>query len=351
VNLVCGFGGFDLAEHWVQNGLGRSRLLPSDQAGMRMMGARKLRFATTSFQLTRDGVLAEAHLAESLGYDTFVVADHLYENLAPFPTLMVMAKHTGLRVGTCVLCNDFRHPLLMAKDAATLDVLSDGRFELGLGAGYQPPEYQMAGIPFDRGRERFDRLAEAVRIVKLAFAGKAFSFDGAYYQVREYTSYPKPAQSRLPLMLGGGGRRLLSLAAAEADIVSVLPAAGPGGLLRATQLTTDSLREKIAVLRAAAPDRWTELEVNILIFDVTVTTDRRAAAAEYLAELDERLGQFTIDGPVTVDDLLDSPCLLFGTVNQITEQLQLLREVTGVSYLGVFPHCVKAFAPIMDRLN
>jgi alkanesulfonate monooxygenase SsuD/methylene tetrahydromethanopterin reductase-like flavin-dependent oxidoreductase (luciferase family) len=129
----------------------------------------------------------------------------------------------------------------------------------------------MAGIPFDRGRERFDRLAEAVRIVKLAFAGQAFSFDGAYYHVREYTSYPKPAQSRLPLMLGGGGRRLLSLAAAEADIVSVLPAAGPGGFLCATQLTIDSLREKIAVLRAAAPDRWAEMEVNILIFDVTVT--------------------------------------------------------------------------------
>jgi alkanesulfonate monooxygenase SsuD/methylene tetrahydromethanopterin reductase-like flavin-dependent oxidoreductase (luciferase family) len=122
-----------------------------------MTTARKLRFATTSFELTRDGALAEARTAESLGYDTFVVADHFYENLGPFPTLMMMAEQTGLRLGTYVLCNDFRHPVLMAKDAATLDVLSNGRLELGLGAGYQPPEYQMVGIPFDRGRERFER--------------------------------------------------------------------------------------------------------------------------------------------------------------------------------------------------
>jgi alkanesulfonate monooxygenase SsuD/methylene tetrahydromethanopterin reductase-like flavin-dependent oxidoreductase (luciferase family) len=104
------------------------------------------------------------------------------------------------------------------------------------------------------------------------------------------------------------------------------------------------------VLRAAAPDRWAEIEVNILIFDVTVTTDRKAAAAGYLAGLNERLGQFTIDGELTVDDLLDSPYLLFGTVDQITEQLQRLREITGVSYLGVFPHCAETFAPIMERL-
>jgi probable F420-dependent oxidoreductase len=250
-----------------------------------------------------------------------------------------------------VLCNDFRHPVLMAKDAATLDVLSGGRFELGLGAGYQPPEYQMAGIPFDSGRERFERLAEAVRIVKLAFGGQAFSFDGAYYQIHDYTSYPQPARAHLPLLLGGGGRRLLSLAAAEADIVSVLPAAAPGGFLRATQLTQRSLNDKIAVLRAAAaPDRWAEIEVNVLIFDATVTTDRRAAAASYLAGLDEHLGQFTIDGELTVDDLLDSPYLLFGTVDQIAEQLRHLREIAGVSYFCVFPGRAEAFAPIMERL-
>jgi alkanesulfonate monooxygenase SsuD/methylene tetrahydromethanopterin reductase-like flavin-dependent oxidoreductase (luciferase family) len=144
---------------------------------------------------------------------------------------------------------------------------------------------------------------------------------------------------------------LLSLAAAEADIVSVLPAAAPGGFLRATHLTMDSFREKIAVLRKAAEDRWAEIEVNLLVFDVIVTADRKAAAAEYLAGLDERLGQFTVDDEVTVADLLDSPYLLFGTVNQIAEQVQQLRETTGVSYFNIFPHCVQAFAPIVQRLR
>ena len=317
---------------------------------MGMAEHRKFRFATTSFELTREGVLERARMSESLGYDTFAVADHLYENLGPFPTLMLVAEQTGLRLATCVLCNDFRHPVLMAKDAATVDVLSGGRFELGLGAGYQPPEYQMAGIAFDRGRERFDRLAEAVQIVKLAFGGQTFSFDGAYYQIQDYTAYPRPVQAPLPLMLGGGGRRLLSLAAAEADIVSVLPAAAPGGFLRATQLTMRSLADKIAVLREAAGDRWAAIETDILIFDVTVTGNRRAAAAAYLADLGERLGQFTVDGEVTVDDLLDSPYLLFGTVDQITQQVQQIREMTGVSHLGIFPHCMEAFAPIMGQL-
>jgi probable F420-dependent oxidoreductase len=317
---------------------------------MGMGGPRSFRFATSSFELTREGVLEQARRAESLGYDTFVVGDHLYDSLGPFPTLMMVAEQTGLRLGTYVLCNDFRHPVLMAKDAATLDVLSGGRFELGLGAGYQPPEYQMAGIAFDRGRERFDRLAEAVRIVKLAFGGETFSFKGAHYQIDEYTSYPQPIQAPLPLILGGGGRRLLSLAAAEADMVSVLPAAAPGGFLRATQLTLRSVADKIAVLREAAADRLDEIEIDILIFDVTITADRRAAAATYLADLGDRLDQFTVDGEVTVDDLLDSPYLLFGTVDQITQQLQQLRETTGVSHMGVFPHCVETFAPIMERL-
>jgi probable F420-dependent oxidoreductase len=260
---------------------------------------------------------------------------------------MMVAEQTTLRVGTYVLANDFRHPVLMAKDAATVDVLTGGRLELGLGAGYQPREYQMAGLPFDRGRERLERLAETVRIAKLAFGGETFSFDGRCYQVRDYTAYPQPVQAPLPLMLGGGGRRLLALAAAEADIVSVLPAAAPGGGGRATQLTLRSLADKIALLRDAAADRWAEIEVNIMIFDITVTTDRRAAATARLADLGS---SFTIDGEVTVDDLLDSPYLLFGTEGQITQQIQHMRETTGVSYLTVLPHCMEAFTPVMQRL-
>jgi probable F420-dependent oxidoreductase len=318
-----------------------------------MRGDGRFRFASASFENSRAGVLAEARMAERLGYDTFVMADHLYEGLGPVPTLMMVAEQVGaLRLGTCVLCNDFRHPVVMAKDAATLDVLSGGRFELGLGAGYQPPEYAMAGISFEPGRVRLRRLAEAVEIVKLAFAGDTFSFDGAFYQIRDYTAYPQPVQvPRPPLMLGGGGPGLLSLAAAEADIVSVLPAAAPGGFLRATQLSLRSLRDNFRLLREAATDRWHELEINTLIFDVTVTTNRRSAAAAYLASMRERLGQFTVDGEVSTEDLLDSPYLMFGTHEQIADQIRQVRDETGVSYLGVFPHCMESFAPVIQMLT
>jgi probable F420-dependent oxidoreductase len=316
-----------------------------------MPDLRRFRFATTSFQCTRSEVLAQARKAQSLGYDTFVMADHLFEELGPIPALMMVAEQiAGMRVGAYVLCNDFHHPVIMAKDAATIDELSGGRLELGLGAGYVPIEYQMAGIPFDSGAVRFERLTEAVQITKLAFAGETFSFDGTHYQVRDYTPYPRPVQRpRPPIMMGGGGRRLLSFAAAEADIVSIVPAAAPEGGLRATHLPLSSLKKKMALVREVAGSRADDLEINILIWDAVFTTDRRAAAAAYLDELEERLG-FTRDGEVTIEDLLDSPYLAFGTDQQIAEHLIRIREETGASYISVFPHLMEAFGPVLSRL-
>ena len=211
-----------------------------------MAESRRFRFGTFSFQTTRSEVLAEAGKGEALGYDTFLMADHMFELLGAIPALMMIADNfPRLRVGTGVLCNAFHHPVVMAKDAATLDVLSGGRLELGLGAGYYPAEFEMAGIAFDSGLVRFERLAEAVQIVKRAFDGKAFSFEGAHYQVRDYTPYPVPVQrARPPLMLGGGGRRMLSLDAAEAGIVSIVPASLPDGLGRATGFKLKALEDK-----------------------------------------------------------------------------------------------------------
>jgi probable F420-dependent oxidoreductase len=297
-------------------------------------------------------MLAEARKAESLGYDTFVMADHLFEQMAPLVALTMLAENVGLRVGAYVLCNDFRHPLLMAKEAATVDVVSEGRFELGLGAGYVPIEYQMSGIPFEPGLVRFERLAETVQICKLAFAGEPFSFDGTHYQVHEYTPYPSPVQpAGPPVLLGGGGNRLLTFAGQHADIVSILPAAAPEGGLRATHLSFKSLKQKVALVREAAVGRSADLEINILIFDVVITSDRKAAATSYLSELDERLEQFTIDGELTVDDLLDSPYLLFGTDAQIAEHLLRVRDETGASYISVFPHLMDVFQPVLTRLR
>jgi probable F420-dependent oxidoreductase len=317
-----------------------------------MPGLRDFRFGAESFESTRSGVLADARRAESLGFDVFLTADHLFDHLAPISTAMMVADQvSGLRVGTYVLCNDFRHPVIMAKEAASLYVLSEGRFELGLGAGYLPVEYEMAGIAFDGGAVRFERLTETVKIAKLAFAGETFSFDGAHYHVRGYTPYPRPVQRpRPPVMVGGGGRRLLAFAAAEADIVSVQPASAPDGGLRATQLTLSSLKDKVALVREGAGDRAADLEINIFVFDAVITTNRRAAAASYLGELADRLPFVTVDGEVTDDDLLDSPYLAFGTGDQIAEQLLRVREETGASYIGMLAHLMTAFEPVLSRL-
>jgi alkanesulfonate monooxygenase SsuD/methylene tetrahydromethanopterin reductase-like flavin-dependent oxidoreductase (luciferase family) len=164
-----------------------------------MPGLRDFRFATGSFETTRAGVLAEARKAEALGYDVYVMSDHL-GFLAPTPLLMMAAENVGMRVGTYVLCNDFRHPVVMAQEAATLDVLTDGRLELGLGAGYVPAEYQMAGIPFDAGGVRFERLAETVRIVELAFGGETFSFSGRHYQVSYMCVFPHLMDAFAPVL-------------------------------------------------------------------------------------------------------------------------------------------------------
>jgi len=175
-----------------------------------MSDVQAFRFGAESFESTRAGVLADARKAESLGFDVFLTPDHLFDHLAPIATTMMVAEQAeGLRVGTYVLCNDFHHPVIMAKEAATLDVLSEGRFELGLGAGYLPVEYQMAGIAFDPGPVRLQRLTETVQIAKLAFASETFSFDGAHYQVRDYKPCPQPVQRPRP---SGGWWRAASAA-------------------------------------------------------------------------------------------------------------------------------------------
>lgn len=323
-----------------------------DRTGVGQMGnVSRFRFGVGSWETTRSGLLADARRAESLGYDVFLLADHLFAWLAPMPMGVAVAENTGLRLGTHVLCTDFRHPVVMAKEAATLDVLSDGRLEPGLGAGYLSFEYQMAGIAFDSGADRFARLTETVQITDLAFAGEPFSFDGARFQIRDYTPEPLPVQRpRPPLLLGGGGPAMLAFAAEHADIVSILPAAAVAGGMRASDITLRSLQRKAAVVREKAGPRAASLEINILIFDAVITTDRRAAAARYRDELADRLGFLTVDTELTVDDLLDSPYLAFGTHQQMAEHLKSVREQTGASYIAVLPPLLESLGPVVTSL-
>ena len=172
-----------------------------------------------------------ARQAEVLGYSTLLIPDHLGDQLSPIPALLAAAEATStLRVGSLVFDNDFRHPVMLAKEAATLDVLSGGRLELGLGAGWMKPEYERAGIPFERASVRIEKMEEAIQIVKGLFADGPLDFAGQYYTITGLEGFPKPVQRpHPPLHIGGGGQRLLSIAAREADIIGFIPRARADG--------------------------------------------------------------------------------------------------------------------------
>src|SRR2546429_9289950 len=174
---------------------------------------------------SREQWVEKARKVEDLGYATFLVADHFVNEFPPITALLSAADATNkLRVGSFVFDNDFRHPALLAKEAATLDLLSGGRLELGLGAGWMKPEYDQAGIPFDRASERIDRMKEGVQIIKGLFADGPVDFAGRYYTITDLEGFPKPTQRpHPPIHIGGGGQSLLALAAREADIVGFIP--------------------------------------------------------------------------------------------------------------------------------
>ncbi|HEX2440161.1 MAG TPA: TIGR03621 family F420-dependent LLM class oxidoreductase [Methylomirabilota bacterium] len=288
--------------------------------------------------------IALARRVEGLGYATLSLPDHLTERPAPFPALTAAATATTrLRVGTLVLNNDFRHPVLLAREAATLDWASAGRFELGLGAGYVKSEYDEAGLAYDRGAIRVERLAESITIVKRLFEGEAVTVHGRHYRVTGHTLFPRPVQRpRPPILVGGNGPRLLALASAEADIVgfSGITFADAGTRPELSGFRAAAVDERIERVRAAAGSRPVAPELNALIQRVVVTDDRRAAATS-LAQ------RWTA---LSVEQILESPFVLLGSTGEIAEQLVARRARWGFSYFVVFDDVLEAFAPIVARL-
>jgi probable F420-dependent oxidoreductase len=272
------------------------------------------------------------------------VPDHLADLVAPLPALVSAAEATTrLRVGTHVLNNDLRHPVLVAREAATVDLLTDGRFQLGLGAGHMQSEYDQAGLAFDAAGTRVARLAEAVTIIKGLLKGEPVTFAGRHYRVTSHQSYPLPVQRpHPPVLIGGNGRQLLTLAAQEADIVGLT-----GFTLRRGGTAPDfagwkvaGIEERMQLVREAAGDRYNRLELNALVQRVVVTDNRRHAAEE----LTSRWPQ------LRPEEILQSPYVLIGTVDQIVEDLQAHRERWGISYYVIFEPYVDTFAPVVARL-
>ncbi|HEU4842174.1 MAG TPA: TIGR03621 family F420-dependent LLM class oxidoreductase [Ilumatobacteraceae bacterium] len=285
----------------------------------------------------------QARRIEDLGYSTVTMPDHFTDQLAPLPALSVAAAATTtLRIGALVFDNDYKHPAVLAKELATQDVLSGGRVEIGLGAGWMETDYRATGIAFDPPGVRIDRFVEGIAVIKGAMADGPFSFHGRHYTITDYDAAPKPVQRpHPPLLIGGGGRRVLSIAAREADIVGINGnlAEGSIGPDAIASMTRAAVTEKVDIIRAAAGDRFADLELNIRAFRVCVTDD---AAGEIRG----------IAGLLQVDDALvaESPFALIGTTSTIADLLRQRRAELGVSYVIVGGEDIDAFAPVVAAL-
>ena len=284
-----------------------------------------------------------ARKVEDLGYATLTMPDHFGDQLAPVPGLMAAADATtSLRIGTLVWDNDYKHPLVLAKEAATLDLLSDGRLEFGLGAGWMKTDYEQSGIPYDPPAVRVDRFEEALEVLKGLWGEGPFSYEGTHYRITDHDGLPKPVQRpHPPIVIGGGGKRVLSIAARHADIVSVNPnlREGLGGPETAPNATPDATTRKLQWVKEAAGDRFDDIELNVLV-GFTLLTDKPAAVAEGMAPA---FG-------ITPADALHVPLCLIGTIDSMVEELQRRREEWGFSYIGFDNGSWESMAPLVARL-
>jgi probable F420-dependent oxidoreductase len=268
--------------------------------------------------------------------------DHFGDQLAPLPAMQTaLDATTTLRTCALVYDNDYKHPVVLAKELATMDVLSDGRVEIGLGAGWMKTDYDQSGIAYDSPGVRVDRFVEGLHIIKEAMRPGLFSFQGTHYTITDYNGLPKPVQSLPPVLIGGGGKRVLGIAAREADIVGINPSlhAGVINAEAISHMTAESVEEKVAIVRAAAGERADHIELNIRAFLVNVTDDG-AGGRERLAT---GMG-------VPLSMIETSPFALIGPPSELIERLVERRERWGFSYVIVGQDDVDKFAPVVAAL-
>jgi probable F420-dependent oxidoreductase len=286
-----------------------------------------------------------ARKVEDAGYATMLVPDHYvgYDQASPLVGAAFAAAATStLRVGTAVLSNDFKHPAVVAKEAATLDALSDGRFELGMGAGWLRDDYDRLGLPWRPAKERISRLDEALTIIKSAWSGEAFTFEGTHYTIRDYLANPAPVQQPgVPIMVGGGGRRILQLAGRHADIVGINPSLPSGGVGRqlADDAGAEQIDEKLGWVKEGAGSRFDHVELQMRYYFSEVTDHPE----RYLADAAPRLGLNPAEAAASTFSLV-------GSVDQICERLIEHRSRWNVSYVVVSQNCIEGFAPVVARL-
>jgi probable F420-dependent oxidoreductase len=317
-------------------------------ARARRLTKRPFRFSVGGGEPVNARALAErAQRAEAIGYSTYVLSDHLLNTHAPNVALAAIASVTRtLRIGHLVLNNDLRHPAVLHQELASLDVLSDGRLEIGIGAGWNEPEYKASGLRFEAVPVRVSRLEETVAILKGLFGDARYSVTGTHYTITEMDGRPKPVQKpHPPILIGGGGRRVLRLAGREAQIVGFAPRIGAthGGF---KSCTFEATREKVGWVREAAGPRFAEIELSTYpaFRPAAVTDDARKAAADLLVRINERE-----PSGLTVDELLDSPHVFIGSVGQLVEKFTRLRDELGISNVMIGSG-MDEFAPVVERL-
>ncbi|MCB0994350.1 MAG: TIGR03621 family F420-dependent LLM class oxidoreductase [Acidimicrobiales bacterium] len=310
------------------------------------LAQRPIRFSVGPPGLPVDAreLAAFARRIEELGYSAIGIGDHpATERAGPLVAMCAAASATTtLRIGAHVFGNDYRHPAVLAQEIASLDQFSNGRVEVGIGAGWMSADYERLGIAYDRPGVRIERLAEAVRILRACLSGERIDHDGTYYRLAGHTGRPRPVQlPHPPIMVAGGGPKVLALAADEADIVGVNidlgagridPSAGASG-------TADATADKVALIRDRAAARGANPELHIVIHRVVITDDREAALADVA-------GGFG----VSVEEAARSPHLLVGSLDEIEAQVLALRADYGITYLGVDGGIVDALAPVVARV-
>jgi probable F420-dependent oxidoreductase len=326
---------------------------------------RPFRFGVQSYAATSAADWRQqARTAEALGYSAFHLADHVLgpgpalsatnhpvQNLAAVPAMAVAAEATStIRIGCRVFCVDYRNPVMLAKEAATLDMFSDGRLELGLGAGWLQGEYEAMGVHWDSAGVRLDRMEEAIGLIRAAFADGELSINGQHVHAVGFEAVPKPipagqrldGRDRPPIMIGGGARRVLGIAGREADIVSLnfdnsSGKLGPSGIGTSTaELTT----QKLDWIKAGAGDRFGDIEIEIGAYFTAVTDDRAAGLARYAAAMG-----------MSPDEVAQHPHALIGSVDSICDTLIERRERYGISYVTVGKANLEAFAPVVARMT
>jgi probable F420-dependent oxidoreductase len=311
---------------------------------------RPFRFALAAPSVvgSRQTLVDHVRFAEAAGYSVATFPDHFFLPLSPVVAMAVAAEATRrLRVGTLMLAATFRHPAVFAKEAATLDLLSEGRLELGVGSGWMEDEHRATGLPFGGPGERIDRLAEVLDILRVAWAGDRLSYDGRFFQLSDVPSLPRPVQpGGPPILVGGGMRRILSLAARKADVVSIASGAISMAAQSRSADQADALVERVGWVRAAAAEAGTDPELHILVSNVAICTDRTKGARRCLAESRPGSG----DDAAAIEALLSSPFSAIGTPDQIAEKLRELRATLGISYFGVRETAGRAFAAVVEEL-